>query len=63
MQIIQTITKLRTVLNDQGLGQQNKTAFVPTMGNLHAGHIVSVEVAKQHANLVVTSIFFELSTI
>jgi len=63
MQFIQTITKLRTVLIDQGLDQQNKTAFVPTMGNLHAGHIVLVEVAKQHANLVVASIFFELSTV
>ena len=32
-------------------------AFVPTMGNLHAGHIALVELAKQHAKTVVVSIF------
>jgi pantoate--beta-alanine ligase len=31
--------------------------FVPTMGNLHAGHINLVERARQQADIVVTSIF------
>ena len=52
MQIIRTIAELRTVLS-----QQTSVAFVPTMGNLHAGHIHLVEIAKQHAQCVVVSIF------
>lgn len=52
MQIIKTISELRSVLKNQG-----NIAFVPTMGNLHAGHIQLVEVAKQHSSCVVVSIF------
>lgn len=52
MQIIQTASALR-----QALKSQTNIAFVPTMGNLHAGHIHLVEIAKQHGQCVVVSIF------
>lgn len=52
MQIIQTASELRNALK-----RQDSIAFVPTMGNLHAGHIHLVKLAKQHASCVVASIF------
>lgn len=32
-------------------------ALVPTMGNLHAGHIALVELAREHAERVIVSVF------
>ncbi len=52
MQIIHTASALR-----EALKSQTNIAFVPTMGNLHAGHIHLVEIAKQHGQCVVVSIF------
>lgn len=52
MQIISTITDLR-----ERLGKESHVAFVPTMGNLHEGHLDLVRIAKQHARCVVVSIF------
>ncbi len=59
MQLIHTIAELRTQLALQGSqkSSQKNVAFVPTMGNLHAGHIGLVEIAKQHTKTVVVSIF------
>ncbi|MGO2278658.1 MAG: pantoate--beta-alanine ligase [Pseudomonadales bacterium] len=37
--------------------RQQRIALVPTMGNLHDGHLELVKIAKQHANVVVVSIF------
>jgi len=38
-------------------GRQQRIALVPTMGNLHDGHLELVRIAKQHADVVVVSIF------
>ncbi|MDD2929684.1 MAG: pantoate--beta-alanine ligase, partial [Sideroxydans sp.] len=39
------------------LAQERSIAFVPTMGNLHAGHVALVEQARQQGACVVVSIF------
>ena len=52
MQIISTVSELR-----QRLRGETSISFVPTMGNLHEGHLDLVRIARQHGKCVVVSIF------
>jgi len=52
MQIHSAIADLRAALKNR-----SRVVFVPTMGNLHAGHISLMEQARAHGDTVVASIF------
>ena len=52
MHLVNTIADLRRTLHDHP-----RVTLVPTMGNLHAGHISLVRIARERGDPVVTSIF------
>ena len=52
MEVIKSIRELR-----QRLQSEPAVACVPTMGNIHEGHLRLVKIAHQHAPFVVTTIF------
>lgn len=56
MNVISDIDELREELRAWHR-QGDHIALVPTMGNLHAGHVSLVELARQHAERVVVSVY------
>jgi pantoate--beta-alanine ligase len=52
MEVITTIDGLR-----KRLRREDNVACVPTMGNIHDGHLSLVHIARRHAPLTVTTIF------
>ena len=52
MEVIRTISDLR-----RRLSTENETCCVPTMGNIHDGHLSLVKIGKERAPTVITTIF------
>ena len=58
MQVFHTISALRDTLKPlRHQAAVPKIALVPTMGNLHSGHVTLVKKAKELADIVVVSVF------
>mgnify|MGYP002651537687 FL=1 len=58
MQVFHTISALRDTLKPlRHQAAAPKIALVPTMGNLHSGHVTLVKKAKELADIVVVSVF------
>lgn len=56
MQTVHTIAQLRATV-DQWRSRRERVAFVPTMGNLHEGHLQLIKRASRAGDRVVVSIF------
>lgn len=56
MEVIHAVSALRAQVNQWRRAQQ-RVALVPTMGNLHEGHLRLVDAARQQADRVLVSVF------
>ncbi|MBA1190625.1 pantoate--beta-alanine ligase [Pseudomonas entomophila] len=56
MNTVKTVRELRAAVA-RARGEGKRIGFVPTMGNLHSGHVALVTKAAQRADFVVASIF------
>ncbi len=56
---METVTTIAAVRERVGAWRRagHRVAFVPTMGNLHAGHVSLIEAARRHGERFVASIF------
>jgi pantoate--beta-alanine ligase len=53
---VHTVRELRAAVAEARRAGK-RIGFVPTMGNLHAGHVALVDTARMHSDFVVASIF------
>ena len=53
---VKTVRELRAAVA-RARSEGKRIGFVPTMGNLHSGHVALVEKASQRADFVIASIF------
>ena len=56
MKRVYALEELRAII-DEVRQQGSRIAFVPTMGNLHAGHLALVDTAHRHGDYIVASIY------
>ncbi|HET8700528.1 MAG TPA: pantoate--beta-alanine ligase, partial [Nitrococcus sp.] len=56
MQIVQQIPRLRELVRSWR-AQRLAVSLVPTMGNLHEGHLALMRAARERSDRVVTSLF------
>ena len=56
MNTVKNLQQLRAAIS-RARSEGKRIAFVPTMGNLHAGHIALIQHATERADFVVASIF------